>query len=88
VRHFVSIPAGIGRMPLLPFILVSTIGATLWNTFLLACGLKLRENWQVVQKYSHQIDIGVVVLLVAGGCWFVYSRRSRLRGLLGSVPSR
>src|SRR5438045_2997231 len=35
VRHFISIPAGMGKMPLLPFLGVTLIGATLWNTFLL-----------------------------------------------------
>src|SRR5205085_3387290 len=42
VRHLISIPAGIGRMPLLPFLLTTLAGATLWNTFLLVCGMKLR----------------------------------------------
>src|SRR6266850_1994520 len=37
VRHFSSIPAGIGRTPLLPFLAVTLAGATLWNTFLLVC---------------------------------------------------
>src|SRR6185436_1001706 len=41
VRHFVSIPAGIGHMPLVPFLLVTLVGATAWNTFLLICGMKL-----------------------------------------------
>src|SRR6267143_411695 len=64
VRHFVSIPAGIGRMPLLPFLVTTLVGATLWNTFLLFCGMKLREHWAVVQKYSHQVDYVVVAGIV------------------------
>ena len=75
VRHFISIPAGIGRMPLLPFSIVTLIGATLWNTFLLVCGMMLRERWGLVQKYSHQIDIVVGLALVAGGVWFFVKRR-------------
>ena len=75
VRHFISIPAGIGRMPLLPFSVVTLIGATMWNTFLLVCGMQLRERWGVVQKYSHQIDIVVVLALVAGAVWFFVKRR-------------
>jgi membrane protein DedA with SNARE-associated domain len=76
IRHFISIPAGMGRMPLGPFVTVTLVGATLWNTFLLVCGMKLREHWTVVQKYSHQVDIGIVVLTLVGIAWFV---RSRLR---------
>lgn len=74
IRHFISIPAGIGRMPIGSFVIATVIGATLWNSFLLYLGLKLRENWQVVQKYSHQIDIGVVLFLVALMGWFIHSR--------------
>jgi membrane protein DedA with SNARE-associated domain len=77
IRHFISIPAGIGRMRLFPFLVATLVGATLWNTFLLYLGLKLRENWGVVQKYSHQVDIVVVVLLAALVGWFIYSRLQR-----------
>lgn len=75
VRHLISIPAGTGRMPWAPFLLATAAGATLWNTFLLVCGLKLREHWEVVQQYSHQVDIFVLALLLAAAGWFFYSRR-------------
>lgn len=79
VRHFISIPAGMGRMPLLPFLAVTLIGSTAWNGFLLACGMKLRDHWQVIQKYSHQVDIVVVVLAVIGTAWFLKIRAARAR---------
>jgi membrane protein DedA with SNARE-associated domain len=78
VRHFISIPAGTGRMPFAVFSLATVLGATLWNTFLLGCGMKLREHWPVVQQYSHQIDVVVVILLGVGAGWFFYSRRKEL----------
>ena len=84
VRHFISIPAGIGRMPLLPFSVVTLIGATMWNTFLLVCGMQLRERWGVVQKYSHQIDLVVVLALVAAAVWFFLKRRREA----GTEPTR
>ncbi len=76
VRHLISIPAGIGRMPLAPFTGATLVGATIWNAFLLLCGMKLREHWHLVQTYSHQADIAVIVLLAIAGGLFV---RSRLR---------
>jgi membrane protein DedA with SNARE-associated domain len=75
IRHFISISAGIGRMPLLPFSIVTLIGATIWNTFLLICGMKLRDHWTLVQKYSHQVDIVIVVLLAGFVAWWFWSRR-------------
>ncbi len=77
VRHLISIPAGTGRMPIVPFILATLAGATLWNTFLLVCGMKLREHWPLVQKYSHQVDMAVVILLIIGVLWFLRSRLAR-----------
>jgi len=82
IRHFISVPAGMGRMRLLPFMAVTLIGATMWNGFLLVLGMRLREHWTVVQKYSHQVDIAIVVLVVIGLIWFVRSRlRARKRKL-------
>ena len=75
IRHFISISAGIGRMPLLPFTIVTLIGATMWNTSLLIVGMKLRDKWQVVQKYSHQIDIVIVAVILVAGAWWFWSRR-------------
>jgi membrane protein DedA with SNARE-associated domain len=74
VRHFISIPAGIGRMAVAPFLIVTLTGATIWNTFLLICGIELRNNWRLIQKYSHQMDIAVVVVLLAICAWFVWNR--------------
>jgi membrane protein DedA with SNARE-associated domain len=74
VRHLISIPAGIGRMPLVPFLLATLIGATLWNGFLLICGMKLREHWGLMLKYSHEVDLVVVLAILVGAAWFVRSR--------------
>ncbi|MDR2551103.1 MAG: DedA family protein [Desulfobulbus sp.] len=84
IRHFISIPAGMGKMPLVPFVLVSTVGATLWNGFLLYLGMRLREHWTVVQKYSHQVDIVIVVASVIGIGWFIRSRMAARKHRLDS----
>ena len=77
VRHFISIPAGTGRMPLASFLAATLVGATLWNTFLLICGMKLREHWNLVLNYSHLVDYGVVALLALGALWFFYTRKKQ-----------
>lgn len=79
IRHFISIPAGMGKMRLFPFLLATLVGATIWNSFLLWLGMKLRENWGVVQQYSHQVDIVVLILLAALVGWFIFSRLNRRR---------
>ena len=78
VRHLISIPAGMGRMPALPFLLVSTLGAALWNGFLLYCGMALRSHWQTVQHSAHKIDLVVVLIcILLLLCFIVHRLKSR-----------
>lgn len=79
VRHLVSIPAGIGKMRFWPFAIASTVGATLWNGFLLYCGYKLRENWSMVQTYRHHFDALIVGMLVVSIVWYVWYKMKRRR---------
>lgn len=71
VRHLISIPAGTGRMGLFTFLVYTVIGAGLWNAFLTCTGLYLRQNWEIVMKYSHIVDIVVVVMLLGGVAYFI-----------------
>ncbi|HMK36123.1 MAG TPA: DedA family protein [Desulfomonilaceae bacterium] len=79
VRHLISIPAGLGRMKIVPFCVYTIVGATTWNVFLLVCGYKLRQNWRLVQQYSHELDLLMVVVLAAAGIWFVVTHVRRAR---------
>jgi len=81
VRHLISIPAGLGRMRLIPFCVYTLLGATIWNTFLLLCGYKLRQNWTLVQTYSHELDIVVLVGLAVCMVWFAVARVRRVRAV-------
>jgi membrane protein DedA with SNARE-associated domain len=82
VRHLISIPAGLARMPLLPFIIYTLVGATMWNMFLVYCGVRLKENWRIIQQYTHILDYFVVAGLLAAGAYFVWKIKSaqRLKG--------
>jgi membrane protein DedA with SNARE-associated domain len=64
VRHLISIPAGLARMSLMRFILYTVAGATLWNGFLTYLGMRLRQHWWIVQRYTHIADYFVVAGLI------------------------
>jgi len=70
VRHFISIPAGIGRMNLGKFCLYTVLGAAPWNAFLTYLGFVLGENWREVRHYSEYLSIAVALLLTAGTVYF------------------
>ena len=79
IRHIVSIPAGIARMPLKTFFLQTFIGSTIWGGFLIILGYQLGDNWEAVAKKFKQVDLAiglvVVVALVGLGLWFFMRRR-------------
>jgi len=77
VRHLISIPAGMGSMPLSSFVAATLAGATLWNSFLMGCGMVLREHWHLVQRYSHQVDLILGFALLLGVVFFL---KGRMRG--------
>jgi membrane protein DedA with SNARE-associated domain len=71
VRHLISIPAGTGKMNILKFSIFTIIGAGIWNFFLTYVGFVLKKNWAEVMKYSHLIDIAVVLLLLSLVCLYI-----------------
>jgi membrane protein DedA with SNARE-associated domain len=66
-RSLISIPAGVERMPLLTFTLLTTVGSLIWNTVFVLAGYYLGENWSLVESYvgvGTNVVIGIVVLAV------------------------
>jgi len=76
VRHLISIPAGLARMSLGPFLLYTFVGATLWNGFLTYLGVRLKENWRIVQQYTHILDYLVAAALLAGTLYLFWKLRA------------
>jgi membrane protein DedA with SNARE-associated domain len=67
------------RMSLAPFIIYTAIGASMWNGFLTYAGLRLRENWRLIQEYTHILDYLVLACLVVGMAYFVWKFRGARR---------
>lgn len=76
VRHLISIPAGIGKMNIIKFLLYTIIGAGTWNTFLAYVGYVLKSNWIEIMNYSHIVDI-VVVAALLGAVIYCFSKLYR-----------
>lgn len=71
IRHLISIPAGLAKMSLGRFLILTAIGATIWNMFLAWAGVVWEQNWDQVMAYRHIIDKGVVLLLAAFIAYFI-----------------
>ncbi len=77
VRAFVSLPAGVARMPLGRFTLFSLLGTIPWVLALAFAGHALGSDWTTVRKGFEYVDYVIVLLIVAGIVYTVMRRRSR-----------
>jgi membrane protein DedA with SNARE-associated domain len=59
VRSLVSIPAGVQRMPLGRFVLLTTVGSAAWNALFVGLGFLLGEEWNRVGPYSDLLTYAV-----------------------------
>jgi membrane protein DedA with SNARE-associated domain len=78
-RSFISIPAGIERMPLPSFALLTTLGSLIWNTAFIVAGYLLGENWHMVQGYASWFQWVVVAAIVVAVGWFVAARLRKIK---------
>ncbi len=79
VRAFVSLPAGIAKMPLGRFTVFSLIGTVPWVVGLAIAGHALGGDWKSVRKGFEYVDYVVVALVVVGVVYWVARRRRERR---------
>ena len=75
VRSLVSLPAGLRRMRLVPFVVYTFIGATVWNTILVSAGYLLGKNWDEVAHIVEYFQYVVILAAIAGVAWFIWKKK-------------
>src|SRR3989344_7000408 len=72
VRTFISLPAGIARMPFGKFCLYTFLGSLPWSFALTYAGIVSGGNWRILEPYFRKFDwaIGILGVLFIG--WFIY----------------
>ena len=73
-RSLISIPAGVERMPVHTFGLLTLAGSAIWNTIFVLAGYYLGENWHLVEPYADTFQKVVIVVVVALVIWWVVRR--------------
>jgi membrane protein DedA with SNARE-associated domain len=81
VRHAISVPAGISKMPFAKFTFYTMLAMIPWSIFFIYLGIVLGENWQQIHEVSQPyikpvIGVSVIALVL----YFVIKRLRRRKG--------
>ncbi|MCC9053728.1 DedA family protein [Microbacterium sp. F2E] len=83
-RSLISIPAGVVRMPLWRFGLLTLAGSLIWNSVFVLSGFFLGEQWHIVEEYAGILQYVVIAAAAAALVWFTVTRVRQLRARAGS----
>ncbi|MBC1469168.1 DedA family protein [Listeria welshimeri] len=78
IRSLISIPAGMTKMKMSRFLVLTTAGSLLWNTVLIGLGALLGESWNEIvvfmDSFSTIIYSIIAGLLIMGLAFFIRAR--------------
>lgn len=79
VRTFISLPAGVARMPFLRFSVLTFIGCLPWSFALAWAGFVLGENWERLLPYMEPFSYAIAAVIAAVIVVWVVRRYRRSR---------
>jgi membrane protein DedA with SNARE-associated domain len=79
IRTFISLPAGVARMPFWRFTIYTVLGCLPWTFALAWLGFELGERWTAVEEVLRPIAWAIAVVVVAIGVWWIARRYRRVR---------
>jgi membrane protein DedA with SNARE-associated domain len=87
IRTFISLPAGVARMPFWRFSLLTLAGCVPWVLLLTFIGKQAGDNWESWKDSLHYVDYAVIAAIAIGIVWLVVrNRRRRAEALLAKPP--
>jgi membrane protein DedA with SNARE-associated domain len=79
VRTFISLPAGVARMPFWRFTLLTALGCVPWMLMLTLIGRAVGDNWEQWKDKLHYVDYAVAAALVLAALWLLLRKRRERR---------
>ncbi len=79
VRSFVAIPAGVFRLRLLPYTVLTLLGSAIWCFAFAGIGWALGSNWEHFHDAFKYADYAIAALLVGAVVYLVVRARGRTR---------
>jgi len=78
LRHVSSFPAGLAKMGLKKFTLLTSLGGGLWMTSLFIIGYTIGDNMALVQEYTHVITVACILGVAAIIGLYVWRIKSKM----------
>jgi membrane protein DedA with SNARE-associated domain len=75
IRTFISLPAGVAKMPFWRFTILTLLGCIPWVLMLALIGEAVGDNWEEWREHLHYLDYIVVVAAIAGIAYLLIRRR-------------
>ena len=75
IRTFISLPAGVAKMPFWRFTVLTLLGCIPWVLMLGLIGREVGDNWEEWRDYLHYGDYIVLAAVVGGLIWLLIRRR-------------
>jgi membrane protein DedA with SNARE-associated domain len=79
VRTFISLPAGVARMPVGRFTVYTFAGCLPWCLFLTWLGRASGQQWETIQHTLEPVSWAIAAVIVALGIWYVQRRWKKVR---------
>jgi membrane protein DedA with SNARE-associated domain len=77
IRTFISLPAGVARMPFWRFSVLTFAGCVPWVFMLAFIGQQVGANWEDWKNSLHYFDYAVAAAIVLGVAYLILKRRRR-----------
>ncbi len=77
VRQLISIPAGIFKMNIIKFLIYTFVWAWTWNLVLMWIGYVAWENKDLIEKYSKETLIWVILFVIIIWIWYYFNHKRK-----------
>jgi membrane protein DedA with SNARE-associated domain len=77
IRTFISLPAGVAKMPFWRFTALTVAGCVPWVFMLALIGQQAGDRWESWKEHLHYVDYAVVAAVVIGVVWLLLGYRRR-----------
>jgi membrane protein DedA with SNARE-associated domain len=87
IRTFISLPAGVARMPFWRFTVYTTLGCLPWTFALAWLGFELGERWTTVEAVLQPIAWAIAAVLVVLSAWWIARRYRKVRAAYAAIDA-